>query len=307
MSTDNQNNPNDMSHRRRGSVTQQALAGLFRSNSTSVGNGNLQATEANRRRLSISTTGIGLAGTSPTNPGVFSNGFRRGSLSTSSDSIDESAIDEDDSSRTAPTTPFVRRMSFGNPAMRGARNGGGGSPGSNGNHPSAPSNAPSHIKPPANAARRSSVNPRGGAPTGASPVRDTKKTPPPPRLPLLSSLLLCRRRQHRCRHPSVAPAPPHRQASNWLKDLLLTRFFPAQTKASTGLSNLGPELRAPFKGRGSPSPLAPPCRPRRPEAALPTTIAPNRSRTCPPRLPRLLSLRLLSLSARSPITSKSAS
>lgn len=124
MSTDNQNNPTDMNPRRRGSVTQQALAGLFRSNSTSVGV-NFQSSDPNRRRLSIATTGIGLAGTSPTTI----NSFRRGSISTNSDSIDENAIDEEESSRTAPVTPFTRRMSFGAPSMR-TRNGNG-SPGSN--------------------------------------------------------------------------------------------------------------------------------------------------------------------------------
>lgn len=49
-------------------------------------------------------------------------------MSTNSDSIDESAIEEEDmpggGARTAPNTPFVRRMSFGQPAMRGYRPGG---------------------------------------------------------------------------------------------------------------------------------------------------------------------------------------
>ncbi|KAH6691551.1 hypothetical protein F5X68DRAFT_66109 [Plectosphaerella plurivora] len=157
MSTDNQNNPTDMNPRRRGSVTQQALAGLFRSNSTSMGV-NFQTSDPNRRRLSIATTGIGLAGTSPTTTsGAAFSSFRRGSISTNSDSIDENAIDEEESSRTAPVTPFTRRMSFGAPSMR-PRNGNG-SPGSNGNNPSAPSRA-SAPKPPAVLGRRGSVNPR---------------------------------------------------------------------------------------------------------------------------------------------------
>ncbi|KAG8421527.1 hypothetical protein J3458_003400 [Metarhizium acridum] len=53
--------------------------------------------------------------------------MRRGSMSTSSDSIDENAIEDEDvpgSARTAPNTPFVRRMSFGASAMRGYRPGG---------------------------------------------------------------------------------------------------------------------------------------------------------------------------------------
>lgn len=128
MSSDNQNIPADMNHRRRGSVTQQALAGLFRSNSTTANSNLPPSADASRRRLSISTTSVGLTGTSPTNPNAFSS-FRRGSMSTNSDSIDEHAIDEDEPSRTAPVTPFTRRMSFGAPAMR-MRNGSG-SPGSN--------------------------------------------------------------------------------------------------------------------------------------------------------------------------------
>ncbi|CRK15823.1 hypothetical protein BN1723_013306 [Verticillium longisporum] len=123
MSNENANNNADMNHRRRGSVTQQALAGLFRSNSTSVGQ-NYQNSEAQRRRLSVATTGIGLAGTSPTNPSPFT-GFRRGSMSTNSDSFDENAIDEEEVVRAPPTTPFARRMSFGAPAMRNVRPGGG--------------------------------------------------------------------------------------------------------------------------------------------------------------------------------------
>lgn len=52
------------------------------------------------------------------------------STNSNSDSIDESAIEEDEGqigAKTAPTTPFVRRMSFGAPTVRGYR--AGGSPG----------------------------------------------------------------------------------------------------------------------------------------------------------------------------------
>jgi hypothetical protein len=43
-------------------------------------------------------------------------------LSTNSDSIDENAIEDEESTRTAPVTPFSRRMSFGgSQAMRGSR------------------------------------------------------------------------------------------------------------------------------------------------------------------------------------------
>jgi len=70
--------------------------------------------------MSIST--LGLSGTSPTQATSFAFGGRRGSVSTAgSDSIDENAIDDDDSpGRSAPTTPFARRMSFGAQVLRGA-------------------------------------------------------------------------------------------------------------------------------------------------------------------------------------------
>jgi hypothetical protein len=89
-----------------------------------------------RRRLSVTT--LGLSGSAPNQPPSF--GLRRSSMSTNSnsDSIDESAIEEDDmasSNRTAPTTPFTRRMSFGGSAMRTYRNGS--SPG-NGNNITSP-------------------------------------------------------------------------------------------------------------------------------------------------------------------------
>jgi hypothetical protein len=81
-----------------------------------------------RRRLSVTT--LGLSGTSPQSAAPF--GLRRGSISTTtSDSIDENAVDDEDSAKTTPTTPFVRRMSFGAQAMRSMRPGPG-SPGQNG-------------------------------------------------------------------------------------------------------------------------------------------------------------------------------
>ncbi|KAK3335761.1 hypothetical protein B0T19DRAFT_17600 [Cercophora scortea] len=148
MSSDNNNNnsgnslpsSNDMSRsqQRRGSVTSSALSSLLRSNSLSQNQGTpfpgpltTAALNEQRRRLSIST--LGLSGTSPTSTTPFA--ARRASLSTNSDSIDENAVEEDDAVRTAPTTPFTRRMSFGAQAMRGMR--GGTSPGNNG-RPSPP-------------------------------------------------------------------------------------------------------------------------------------------------------------------------
>ncbi|KAK3996449.1 hypothetical protein QBC44DRAFT_148388 [Cladorrhinum sp. PSN332] len=136
----NNNNPNDMprQHQRRGSVASTPLTNLFRSNSISqpavTGFPIPISTAAldQRRRLSVST--FGLSGTSPTTPSSF---LRRASLSTN-DSIDENAI-EDDDARTAPTTPFARRMSFGanQAAMRGGMRPGV-SPGTNGRRPQPP-------------------------------------------------------------------------------------------------------------------------------------------------------------------------
>lgn len=131
MSSDNSQNSNDMARQqRRGSVTSAAFTNLFRSNSisqaqvTSFPTPLTSATLGDqRRRLSITT--LGLSGTSPTTTASL---MRRASLSTNSDSIDENAVEDDDVARTAPTTPFTRRMSFGaNQAVRGVR--GGTSPG----------------------------------------------------------------------------------------------------------------------------------------------------------------------------------
>ncbi|ORY62067.1 uncharacterized protein BCR38DRAFT_410515 [Pseudomassariella vexata] len=139
MSNDkNDSAPNDMGRNRRGSVTSAAFSNLFqRSNSTSTGSNNgpgsltAQARDQ-RRRLSVTT--LGLSGTGPASASTPFGSLRRGSISTNtSDSIDENAVDDDDSLRTAPTTPFVRRMSFGAQAMRSMRQPGGGtSPGSAG-------------------------------------------------------------------------------------------------------------------------------------------------------------------------------
>lgn len=130
---------------RRGSFTTQTFNNIFgRSNSTSgsptaplPGTGPVTTAAAGdqRRRMSIST--LGLSGSSPTQTTPFTFGPRRGSVSTDrSDSIDESAIDDDDgpSARSVPTTPFVRRMSFGAQALRARTTGG--SPGANGRSPS---------------------------------------------------------------------------------------------------------------------------------------------------------------------------
>ncbi|KAK0654000.1 hypothetical protein QBC41DRAFT_60992 [Cercophora samala] len=156
MSSDNSssNNPNnDMARQqRRGSVTSNTLSSLFRSNSISqpsvTGFPTPLATsmlDSQRRRVSVAT--FGLPGTSPTNTSAAF--MRRASVSTNSDSLNESAIEDgDDMSHTAPTTPFSRRMSLGAAqAMRGMR--GGNSPGTNG-MPSQPARRGStaHSNPP---------------------------------------------------------------------------------------------------------------------------------------------------------------
>lgn len=141
MANNNDNTPTDAATRaRRGSFTTQTFNNIFgRSNSTSgsptapfPGTGPITtaAAQDQRRRMSIST--LGLSGSSPTQTTPFTFGPRRGSFSTDrSDSIDESAIDDDDGpSRSVPTTPFARRMSFGAQALRARTTGG--SPGANG-------------------------------------------------------------------------------------------------------------------------------------------------------------------------------
>lgn len=122
-----------MQRNRRGSVTQNAFSQLFQ-RSASIAGGTptvpsavtTAAINEQRRRLSLSTTTtLGIAGTSPNSASGLP---RRSSTSTNSE-FDENAIDEEDSpssSRTVPTTPFSRRMSFG--AAAAMRRPGGTSP-----------------------------------------------------------------------------------------------------------------------------------------------------------------------------------
>ncbi|KAJ8070503.1 hypothetical protein OCU04_000876 [Sclerotinia nivalis] len=132
--------PNEPSSRpRRGSITAQTFTNIFRSNSTSAGAPvgpfpgpiSTAANQDHKRRVSIST--LGLSGASPSQSSAFPFGGRRGSVSTTaSESIDESAIDDEEGpARGTPTTPFTRRISFGAQALRTVRTGNG-SPGSNG-------------------------------------------------------------------------------------------------------------------------------------------------------------------------------
>jgi hypothetical protein len=159
---------------RRSSITQSTLSNLFRGNTYSGGPSfpiNQSNSAANdRRRLSITT--LGLSGTSPGNSVPYT--MRRGSVSTNSDSIDESAIDDDDAApsnaKTAPTTPFVRRMSFGGTAMRNYRPNG--SPG-NGNGTSSP---PSGLR---SSAQKTFQIPSTGAAPPAAVRRASSALPSP--------------------------------------------------------------------------------------------------------------------------------
>ncbi|KAF4581165.1 hypothetical protein GQ602_007302 [Ophiocordyceps camponoti-floridani] len=118
-------NPSNAPNNRRSSISQAALSNLFqRQTPPTAAYPSASAQDAHRRRLSVTTIGLSGTSTSPSAPTPF--GLRRGSLSTNSDSIDENAVEDEDagSARTAPTTPFVRRMSFGaGAAMRGYRAG----------------------------------------------------------------------------------------------------------------------------------------------------------------------------------------
>ncbi|PWI65225.1 hypothetical protein PCL_07275 [Purpureocillium lilacinum] len=108
---------------RRSSITQFALFSPFYcgpSNDSTFGG---PVNGPQRRRLS--TTAIGLSGTSPTNPADF--GRRRGSVSSNSDSSHDSAIGghelSADTAESTSTAPFVRRMSLGQPPIPGYRPG----------------------------------------------------------------------------------------------------------------------------------------------------------------------------------------
>jgi len=124
---------NNTGRPRRGSFTTQTFTNLFgtRNNSnagTPAFPGPISTAAADQQRRRMSMTGVGLSGTSPTSQTAL--GFnRRSSVSTAgSDSIDESAIEDDDGGgRSNSTTPFSRRMSFGAQALRTVR--GNGSPG----------------------------------------------------------------------------------------------------------------------------------------------------------------------------------
>ena len=83
--------------------------------------------QAQQRRRTSVNLGLGSSPTSQTSPFSAHARNRRtsfGSSSSPSGSIEESAIEEGDAPASPPTSPFVRRMSFGARALRDARNGG---------------------------------------------------------------------------------------------------------------------------------------------------------------------------------------
>ncbi|KAL1304642.1 hypothetical protein AAFC00_003606 [Neodothiora populina] len=142
----NHSPPNGPATRRRSSFAGQAFAGLFggRNRSTSQSDANYSppgqytgpitaaAAQANQRRLSVSTLGVG---TSPPGSGAYFVGrARRDSVSSSA--ADESAVEEELSSATVsqPATPFARRASFGARALRDMNKNGGGNGGNNGSN-----------------------------------------------------------------------------------------------------------------------------------------------------------------------------
>jgi len=130
----NENTPTSAPQNRRGSFTTQTFNSIFgRSNSTGAPTapfpGPISTAAANDQRRRMSITTLGLSGSSPTQASPFPFG-RRASVSDRSDSIDESAIDDDDSPRRPSNTSFTRRMSVGAQALRARSNGG--SPGASG-------------------------------------------------------------------------------------------------------------------------------------------------------------------------------
>ncbi|KAJ6445838.1 Mg2+ transporter protein, CorA-like protein [Purpureocillium lavendulum] len=214
MSTDNSPNGSGGGGpppHRRSSITQAALSNLFQRAPSNGGNGSSfpasgSLNDPRGRRLSVTT--IGLSGTSPTNTSSF---VRRGSMSTNSDSIDESAIEEEDmpggTARTAPNTPFVRRMSFGQSAMRGYRPAG--SPG-NGNNPTSP---PSSLGRSPSGHRPSQGQASAVAAALSAAGRRASTAMPPAAAPQASST----------KHPRVSsdnvPSRADQQGFNWSEQL----------------------------------------------------------------------------------------
>ncbi|KAK1919611.1 hypothetical protein P3342_001903 [Pyrenophora teres f. teres] len=144
MSSTDRNSPplHSPDGRRRASVTSQTFQDLFgRSNSyvgqPIQGSGPITTAAANaqRRRLSLTTIGLG-ASPGQTSPFLQTPRTRTESISSAnSGSVDESPFEDDYAASTStsnsnPATPFARRLSFGARAMRDVRqsNGGVGNP-----------------------------------------------------------------------------------------------------------------------------------------------------------------------------------
>lgn len=118
--------------RRRSSFAGQAFADMFSRSRPSESSGNSPpahgpitsaAAEASRRRLSLSTVGLG---GSPNQGSPFSARMRGESVSSSNAaSLDESAVEDEPSSASAGNSgPFARRVSFGARALKDMKGGG---------------------------------------------------------------------------------------------------------------------------------------------------------------------------------------
>ncbi|EMD62002.1 hypothetical protein GGP41_002508 [Bipolaris sorokiniana] len=149
MSSNDRNSPplHSPDPRRRASVTSQTFHDLFgRSNSIaglpsgvqqSSGPITTAAANAQRRRLSLTTIGLG-ASPGQTSPFLQTPRTRTESISSAnSGSVDESPFEDDfgPSASSNPATPFARRLSFGARAMRDVRQGNGGVGNPNGRPP----------------------------------------------------------------------------------------------------------------------------------------------------------------------------
>ncbi|EDU45408.1 hypothetical protein PtrSN002B_001885 [Pyrenophora tritici-repentis] len=144
MSSNDRNSPplHSPDGRRRASVTSQTFQDLFGRSNSYVGqpiqaSGPITTAAANaqRRRLSLTTIGLG-ASPGQTSPFLQTPRTRTESISSAnSGSVDESPFEDDyalsaSTSSSNPATPFARRLSFGARAMRDVRqsNGGVGNP-----------------------------------------------------------------------------------------------------------------------------------------------------------------------------------
>lgn len=159
------------------------------------------AAQAQRRRMSLTT--LGLSG-SPEGSRFPPYRGRNDSIggSSNSDSIDESAIEEDNATRTEPTTPFARRMSFGAKALRdvrtgsysgGSGGGGGGVTGQNGTKSPAASSTMTTAKAPNGTVSSRDAKGRGlsslpeSPPSSSPPHRYSLSLPSSRRYSLLTS------------------------------------------------------------------------------------------------------------------------